>query len=403
MYDYRTEIVALAEKALQNFVSFRLHDMGIENTWKNGLKSFVDKEYPLHQANYKKLYVFLQNHDEQEVILEQLDITSLTTLVHFYWKAKGIYEVSPDAVQLFINHIMSIRELRNTFEHYTKELIAMDASKMYYDQLYFTESISSFAILVMKYKSPLNEWKEIYHKARHIISCLHGERWLAVDEKAHVLISDEDMSTVLSLAEEGFIEAQVKAGKVFFYGERELFDREKAYMWFYKAAQKGNPEAEYYVGQCYHKSYGVEYDSETGNKWLRKASDHGYAAAQYELAITLYWGMNNIQNQELSEMIRLLKLSADQNYPEAIWSMGLCYSMGYGVEKNIALGKELKEKSALLGYDFASENLGKEAENKGDFQTALKWYLLAAEQGRNIEYRIKQVKRIVSSMPSSDI
>jgi len=118
MFDYRNKIIALGEQALRSFTRIRLDDLGMTTSWKTGIKRFVENEYIQHHANYKKLYVFLQSHDENDLTLDQMDITALATIIHFYWKSSGIYEVSPDATQLFINHIMDMRELRNTFDHF---------------------------------------------------------------------------------------------------------------------------------------------------------------------------------------------------------------------------------------------------------------------------------------------
>ena len=392
MYDFRLEIVTLAEKALQAFVRFRLHDMGLEDIWSNGLKSFVEKEYIKHEANYKKLYLFFQSHEENDLVLEQLDITSLTTLIEYYWNSMGIYKVSPDSVQLFKNHVLGIRTLRNTFEHYTKELIESDASRMYYDQLYFTECISSFAVLVMKYKSPTDEWKNFYHKARKIISTLQGERWIALDDTEKVLEADEDISTILALAEQGNVPAQVQAGKVYYYGIREQLDQEKAYMWFYKAAKRGSAEAEYYIGECYKHSCGVEFNDDVAMSWYKKAAEHGFAAAQYEWGFRNYL-KENITEDEMLEMVRFIKLSADQNYPRALWTLGGYYTTGYGVKEDVVLGKQLREKSALLGYKLASKLLAQSAEKEGNFEEALNWYMLANKQGdRYSVYSIRRLK-----------
>ena len=59
MYDFRTEIISLAEKTLHSFVSFRLQDMGIADTWKIGLRDFVVNEerfgtYPVRSCEPRK-------------------------------------------------------------------------------------------------------------------------------------------------------------------------------------------------------------------------------------------------------------------------------------------------------------------------------------------------------------
>ncbi len=400
MYDFRDEIVALAEKALHTFVRFRLKDMGIEDTWRIGIRDFVMREYDAHKANYEKIYVILQTHDEKDLILEQLDITALVSLVHFYWKSRGIYEVSPEATQLFINHVMELKELRNTFDHYTKELIAIDKSKIYFDQLYYVESLSGFATLVMKYKGATEEWKTIFHKAKGIEKKLWGERWLALDTSKAVLADDDDMSSILFNAEHGNVEAQVKAGKAYYHGDRVRADQEMAYVWIHKAALKGNAEAEYYLGLCFEKACGVEFNYQTAMEWFKKSAEHGCAPAQYQYG-TRNWGKIGITEAEKKDIFYWNSWAADQNYPEAVWVLGLCYQMGIGCEVNKAKAQELIEKSAKLGYTTATEHLINEAEKNKDYYAALAWLKLLGTQGKkDVSYRIRRLERMVTE--SSD-
>lgn len=382
MYDFRIEIVTLAERALQRFAQFRFSDIGIENTWRNGLKSFIYQNYPNYKASYEKLYVFLQSHSENELTLEQMDITSLFALIHYFWKDKGIYNVSPESEKLFICHIDSLRQLRNTLEHYPKIITESDYSKFYFDQLYSTESIASFSILVLKYRPSLDEWKEIYHTSKNLISKFYGEHWLHTDNN-DILPLEDDLSTVISLAEQGNTDAQIKAGKAYYYGIRTNVDRERSFMWFYKAARKGNSESEYYVGLCYKTAFGVDYHYESAKHWIEKSANHGYAAAQYEIGIENF-AKENISEEEKSKVFYWLEQSANQNYPYSVWALGLCYMIGYGIEKDIERGQFLKEKSATLGYGFASKELGNEAEKQGNYESAIKWYSLAKKQGENI-------------------
>lgn len=396
MYDYRNEIVALAEKTLHAFVKNRLKDMNIEDSWKIGIRDFVFREYDAHKANYEKLYVFLQDHNEQDLLLEQLDITALVSLVHFYWKSKGIYDVSPEATQLFINHVMELKELRNTFEHYTKELIAADESKIYFDQLYYTESLAGFAVLVMKYKGPIEEWKEIYHKAKSIERKLWGERWLALDTSKSVLSEDDDMSSILFKAEQGDVEAQLKAGKAYYHGDRVKADREMAYVWIHKAALKGNAEAEYYLGLCFEKACGVEYNYQTAMEWIKKSAEHGCAPAQYQYG-TRNWAKIGITDEEIKDIFYWNSLAADQNYPEAIWILGLCYQMGRGCKTDKRKGQELIEKAAKLGYAFATEHLANEAEKEKDYYAAIAWLkLLETQDKKNVSHRIRRLERKIT-------
>ena len=164
-------------------------------------------------------------------------------------------------------------------------------------------------------------------------------------------------------------------------------------MWFYKAAKKGNPEAEYYLGKCFENAFGVPFDYEAAMSWFKKSAEQGFAAAQCEYGCR-NWAKIGITPEELDEIVHWLKLSADQEYPPAQWTLGLCYMIGHGVKKDIILGMELKEKSAENGYSYASKSLAEEAERKGDFEGALKWYIMASNQGEpDLENKIKRIKR----------
>jgi hypothetical protein len=393
MYDYRDKILGLAERALKMFVSVRLDDLGIQDTWKVGLKHFIDSNSPEHMANYKQLYVFLKDHTEQEVILESMDITALSTLTIFYLKNFGIYKVSQDAKQnqLFINHVAAIRELRNTFDHYPKVIPDSDGEKFYFDQLYFSSSIASFATLMMKHKSLSNEWKLIYHNAKAIESSLHGERWLSIDSLPEKILSDEeDLSDLIALSEQGNVAAQIKLGKAYYHGDRIKSDREKAYVWIRKAAIRGNIEAEYYLGLCIFYGRGTDGNTSKAIEWIQKSAEKGFAPAQYELA-KYYNTTCDSNGQQSSERMQACfkwtKMAADQEYPEAVWLLGGLYSRGIGVTQDLDKADFLIHQASNLGCYQATEELARRAEKaareNGEWEKALELYNLA----KNAKYR----------------
>ena len=404
MYDYRDKILGLAERALQMFVSVRLDDLGIQYTWKNGLKHFIDSNYPEHMANYKQLYVFLKEHTEQKVTLESMDITALSTLTIFYLKDSGIFKVSHDKKQnqLFINHVTAIRELRNTFDHYPKVIPDSDGEKFYFDQLCFSSSIAGFATLIMKYKSITNEWKLIYHNAKAIESSLHGERWLSIDSHSEKNLSDEeDLSNLIALSEQVNVEAQIKLGKAYYHGDRIKRDEEKAYVCIRKAAIRGNIEAEYYLGLCIFYGTGTDHDTSKAFEWIRKSAENGFAAAQYKLG--MYYNTTSDRNfqqspEQKQECFKWTKMAADQEYPEAVWLLGGLYSRGIGVTQDLGKADSLIHQASNLGCYQATEELARRAEKaareNGEWEKALELYNLAKTQNtdNNKAYQ-SQIKR----------
>lgn len=396
MFDFRNKIIALGEQALRSFTRIRLDNLGMTTSWKTGIKRFVDNEYIKHPANYKKLYVYLQSHDEQDLTLDQMDITALASIIHFYWKSSGIYEVSPDATQLFINHVMDMRELRNTFDHFPQVLTTADEEMMYYDQLYFTSSIASFAILFMKYNSPSDEWKLVYHNAKSLERKLNGERWLAMSEiPENILDLDDDLSSLIALAEQGHIDAQLKLGKAYYHGDRIKKDGEKAYLWIRKAALCGNAEAKYYLGNCIRYSEGVDYDPNAEMKWYKESADQGFAPAQYEIGCNLLRSkqVDSMTQHEKNEVYKWIKLSADQEYPAAIWVLNILYTLGVGVKKDTRKADMLKCKASELGYSYATMHLAHEFEKCGELEKAIEMYTRAQSQGERTEGSIRRLKR----------
>lgn len=390
MIDVREDIKKLAKRALLSFIRFRLNDLGIENTWRIGLNDFVIKEYKDHPANYKKLYDFLQTHNEQEVALEQLDITALSSLVHHYWE--GIYVVSPDSKQLFINHIMGIRELRNTFDHYPEDIAEQEREELYYDQLYFSSCIANFAVLVMKYKKPSEEWKLIYHKAKAIESQLQGEHWFAINAVPNsVLKPDEDLSDLIALAEQGQAEAELKLGKVYYYGERVKKDNDKAFIWFRKAALGHNVEAKYYLHLCMNDNM---FNQEQSEKLLKEASDNGYAPAQYDYVLSHGWASSKISEDRKKELFGLVKSSAEQKYPKAIILLSQCYTVGFGTERNSEEARRILVEAAGRGCDEACDCLGYEEEKNENYDAAIKWYSSINDCGKfEVEGKLRRVER----------
>lgn len=390
MIDLRNEIIQLAEKSLYLFTKLRFHDLNMDESWKNGLKKHVEIEYTKYRANYENLHEYLKDHDEQELTIDHMDITALATLINFHWDKNGIYNVPGCSEQLLKNHILSIRDLRNTLSHYPQNILESELANFYFDQLYHSENLAAFAVLLTKYKS-LDTCKEIYHSARHIIDELKAEHWLVLNNSSSSLHPDEDMSALLLLAERGNIEAQLKVGREYENGTRVKKDFIKAFMWFYKAALSGNPEAQYYIGT--RNLPGIYNNLKP--TWIEESAKQGYAPAQYQMGLDILLNQKSTEADN-KEMFTWFKLSADQNYPEAIAELGNCYLFGTGINKDTTIGKELLEKAANLGYTKCYYNLAKGAEFSHDFAVAIEWYSLLSKYDNKYERDINRLKSILS-------
>jgi TPR repeat protein len=55
----------------------------------------------------------------------------------------------------------------------------------------------------------------------------------------------------------------------------------RAFFWWYMAAQQGDPEGQFWCGTCYALGLGVEVHPADAKFWLRRAAQQGHPYAQY--------------------------------------------------------------------------------------------------------------------------
>lgn len=383
MIDLRNEIITLTEKCIHSFVMMRMKVLNMKNDWRKHLEVFVGKEYFKYPANYEFLHNFFTTHSVEKLDIRSLDLTAIVPLLIYFPDFAVLYSDGFDSnvEYAFKNRFHDFKNCRNALKHYTEEIQETEKDSFIIDQMEAIACIIRFTLLVEK-NFPSNEvWKEMLNQALYFQTRLRQEKWFLVgDLKSADIDPESDISDLEYYADSGNASAQLILGKLLFRGKRFGLDREKAFMWFYKAAKSGSPEAMYWVGKCYKSALGVDYDNEKGMEWIKKSADFGCSVAQYSWGIRNY-AKNGITDNEIQDMIHWLKLSADQKYPEALWSLGLCYEIGYGVVKNVERASELKEEAALLGSRFAGEQLAEVARKNGDNETAEKWYGIALKYG----------------------
>ncbi len=380
MVDLRNEIIALAEECLHSFILKRIDAIQLGDNWKKGLIPFVESQYKDHPENMEYLHTFLSTHTSDEVEIANLDITSTVPLLLFYGEFLKLYNTGfkNKEAQAFKSSFYDFQRVRNLIRHYPEEITESQRENFIIDQLDGICCIIHFSILCEKNCKIDEVWKNILNKAFYLQGILRREKWFLLSEDKKTDLSPEsDLSEIELMAETGNASAQVLLGKMLFEGKRYGLDHDKAFLWFYKASRKNDKEAMYYLGKCYQKGLGVDYDFEKGVEWFQKSADLDFAPAQYELAV-LSWGRQDLTETEKSAMVELLKKSAEQQYPKSLWTMGLCYEMGYGIEKNEKKGKEFQEQAANLGYTFACEQLAEKAVKSKDEESAKKWYTLGA-------------------------
>ena len=69
---------------------------------------------------------------------------------------------------------------------------------------------------------------------------------------------NNDISGILSQAEQGDVSSMARAGKVYYIGDGIEKDLHKAFMWLSKAAEKEDSESAYYAGLCIANIVGAQ-------------------------------------------------------------------------------------------------------------------------------------------------
>jgi len=160
---------------------------------------------------------------------------------------------------------------------------------------------------------------------------------------------EEAMRWYLRGAQAGDAGAQTGVGYLFEMGQGVGQDYGEAFTWYSKAAKSGEMTAQYNLGLAYEYGRGTEQSSEQAKYWYKKALAQGYKAAEKRLV-----GLEN-----------------------------------KSVLKNVA-GQQIASEKKDVSQRAAADNgtsqqwyeRGRSHEKENAYEEALKFYLMAAEQGR---------------------
>jgi len=151
-----------------------------------------------------------------------------------------------------------------------------------------------------------------------------------------------------------------------------------------KAADMGHPMSQLSLGLIYVNGTGVPKDESLGMGLIQKASDLGEASAQYLVGIANLNGDYHLP-KNLKQAAVLLERAAVQDYPAAQMQLGLMYSTGQGVDKDLDKAFQWMFKAASKGNVQAENNLATFYANgwgtARDNKEAIKWALKAGQDG----------------------
>lgn len=77
----------------------------------------------------------------------------------------------------------------------------------------------------------------------------------------------------------GYASAQRNLADCLLKGLGVTPNKQEAFAWYMRGAEKGNSKSQYMVGECYNNGWGVEIDQTKAQEWYEKASCQGYEPA----------------------------------------------------------------------------------------------------------------------------
>lgn len=124
-----------------------------------------------------------------------------------------------------------------------------------------------------------------------------------------------------------------------------------------KYAEKGDEWAQYLVGLEYaFPENDEEADEEEAVRWFSKAADAGVPEARFRMAERLFTGSGIEQDPEAAYDLAL-KVAEEADLPEAWALLGFMYGAGVPVEEDMDKCRELLEKGASMGSEYAQSLL----------------------------------------------
>lgn len=180
-------------------------------------------------------------------------------------------------------------------------------------------------------------------------------------------------------AEEGFAEAQYELAYIFI----DKKDNEQAIYWMQKAAENGLGNAQGDLAYSYENSeLGLTEDLEQAAYWYHQAIESGVddMFTQCEIGLKYVRGELGFE-QDYKKAVYRFKLSADQGYEVAQYSLGITYLNGKGIPKDQEKGMFYLKQAAEQGFAEAQYNLGLIYRKMNKYDEAFHWFSLAAKQG----------------------
>jgi TPR repeat protein len=221
------------------------------------------------------------------------------------------------------------------------------------EKTFLFELGSIFVFQGIKEESPkkltvgLDLWREAA-KAADISAAYYLAQYYHIQAKMTKKFDDfaEAFNFYLIAAKGGLGMAKCRLGDFFSLGIGTKVDAKSAFFWYERAANSGIGLATHNVAVCYLVGRGAPKDLDKFQYWLFKSAEMGQAHSQFYLACDFLYGKEGFR-LDYVKAVYWLKLAA-KTIPQAQYMLGICYSHGLGVKR------DLIEATKLLSQFFAS-------------------------------------------------
>jgi TPR repeat protein len=190
-------------------------------------------------------------------------------------------------------------------------------------------------------------------------------------------------------ADAGEVDAQIVLGIWYVCGKEGVVakDYEKALVYFTQAALQKHSIAQFNLGILYRDGKGCEKNLKTALGYFQQSAEADDEDAQFELGAWYSTG-NDVVEKDFTKALHYLSQSAEGGKKGAQYCLGQAYISGsLGVKIDLNKAFTYFQRDADAGHASAQLELGKfyytgvDGATPQDFGQALKYFILAAQQG----------------------
>ncbi|KAI9794004.1 MAG: ERAD-associated protein [Peltula sp. TS41687] len=181
-------------------------------------------------------------------------------------------------------------------------------------------------------------------------------------------------------------------GRMYLRGEGLETNYERALLWFRRGVTNGDALCQYGMGLMYQDGLGVPEDVLKAAEYFKVSAEQDYAPAQVKIGELL------LDQGDVQIATRYFELASRHGDIEAFFYLAEIADRGMGREKSCGVAsayyKIVAEKAEEIHSPFAAAN---QAYTNGDIESALVFYMMAAEQGyevgqANVAYLLDEEK-----------